>query len=396
MEIIRYIRSAQLSACGASDVGRVRKANEDNCGYARVPAGELFVVCDGMGGHVGGATASRIAVDTIIGHMAGIDASAGIPRALSDALKAANSQVLATAAADSSLRGMGTTACIVLVRNGEAYIAHVGDSRIYLFDGNDRRLHRITKDHSLVQQLVDNGDLDDREAEHHPQKNIILAAIGIRPNLSPDAPAAPIRLVQGDRILICSDGLSGMVGDEAIEEELRSGKPTDLTVSALMEAANQPDKGKDNITAQLIDVLDGHDSGRTYTDHNPRWRQQEVKTANVRKITVGRIADNDFVLDRPRVSKHHLEFVQDGADVLVRDLGSLNGTSVNGYRIQGERRLQPGDAVTVDGVDLPWEDWFGIVRPRPAKKPSAPSPVSRPDVRRRVEEKLSKLKGMIH
>ena len=274
MDIQRYIHSARLSASGVSDVGQVRKANEDNCGYARIALGELFVVCDGMGGHVGGATASRIAVDAIVNSLGNEAAQAAVPEALTTALHFANDQVVGTAGEDPSLKGMGTTACIVLIRDNLAWLAHVGDSRIYLFDGNDRRLHRITRDHSLVQQLVDSGELDDREAEHHPQKNIILSAIGIRETLKPDVAPQPLGLVRGDRILICSDGLSGMVDDDEIELTLSNIPDSEAAVASLMSKANAPGKGKDNITIQLIDVLEGQDSTRKYKDYNPKWRQR--------------------------------------------------------------------------------------------------------------------------
>ena len=273
MEVMQYIRSHALSAAGLSDVGQVRKANEDNCGYASLPYGELFVVCDGMGGHVGGATASRIALDAIVECMGRETAPASVPELMAAAFCHANTQVLGTADADPTLKGMGTTGCVVLIRDGQAWIGHVGDSRIYLFDGRDHRLHRITRDHSLVQQLVDNGELDDREAEHHPQKNIILSAIGIRDKVKPEIEPEPIRLLRGDRILICSDGLSGPVDDDAMEELLRNCADTDAAVVALMNQANAPGKGKDNITIQLIDVLEGQDTDRTYKDYNPKWRK---------------------------------------------------------------------------------------------------------------------------
>lgn len=417
MDIQQYIRSARLSASGISDVGQVRKANEDNCGYARIGLGELFVVCDGMGGHVGGATASRISVDAIIGRLGGENPGANVPEALSTALRYANTQVLGTASENPSLRGMGTTACIVLIQDSVAWIAHVGDSRIYLFDANDHRLHRITRDHSLVQQLVDSGDLADREAEHHPQKNIILSALGIRESLNPDVARQSITLVRGDRILICSDGLSGMVDDDELERTLSNIPDTDVAVASLMSKANAPGKGRDNITVQLIDVLEGQDTARTYKDYNPSWRQtapvgagasqpQEPSAAApvTKRMSVGRAEDNSYVIARPQVSKHHLEMVQEGAAVTVRDLGSLNGTFVNGVRLTDARVLRPGDVVMVDSVTLPWEEWF-VVRPsledrfrsgREELRDHADAlRAEREEVRRRVEAKLSRLKGMI-
>lgn len=403
MEVNHYIRSAALSAAGLSDVGQVRKANEDSCGYTRLPYGDVFVTCDGMGGHVGGATASRTAVDAIIARMSLEVAPASIPEVMAAALSYANDQVLGTAEANPSLRGMGTTACVVVVQDGQAWIGHVGDSRIYLFDGNTGVLHRITRDHSLVQQLVDDGELDDREAEHHPQKNIILSAIGIREHMKAEVEPQPVKLMRGDRILICSDGLSGMVDDNEIEAVLRSNADTAGTVAKLMNMANAPGKGRDNITIQLVDVLEGNNAARQYKDYNPKWRKQASKT-----VTVGRADDNSFVLSRAQVSKHHLEIKQQGETVTVRDLGSLNGTFVNGVRIHEEKRLLPGDRITVDSVELPWETWFNIPRskPVPAPQPHLPAPDAncpkaagsgeREEVRRRVEAKLDRLKQLIN
>ena len=199
-----------LVAYGLTITGQVRKANEDSCGFMSVPNGELFVVCDGMGGHVGGATASRIAVAQIIEHFKA-QRYDDIYQALNDALLRANTQILGEAAAEPSLKGMGTTACIVLVDGPDAYIAHVGDSRIYLYEAAKQRLFRITKDHSLVQALVDQGQLDDRDAEHHPQKNVIMKALGTKEDLRPEVYRSPVQPATGDMFLICSDGLSGMV-----------------------------------------------------------------------------------------------------------------------------------------------------------------------------------------
>lgn len=260
--------------------GRVRKANEDSMGNATVPLGELFVVCDGMGGHVGGAVASSIAVKTIIDSMK--ENTGDIPTALDTALRWANRAIIEETGRQPSLTGMGTTACIVLVSGQEAWIAHVGDSRIYLFDGGTRVLHRITKDHSLVQSLVDCGEIDDREAEHHPQKNVILRALGLSDELRTDIEKSPVKLASGDMLLICSDGLSGMIDDGFIEAGLRkvnNSGSVPKVLQELVDEANSPDKGRDNITAQLIYVRRGSAPGRTYPDFNPAWRKQTLSAA---------------------------------------------------------------------------------------------------------------------
>ena len=267
------VSNVNLEAYGLSVTGQVRKANEDSCGFATVPNGDLFVVCDGMGGHVGGATASKIAVEQIIQHFKA-QRYENVYQALADALCRANIQILGEAAANPSLKGMGTTACIVLVSGNDAYIAHVGDSRIYLYEAAKKRLFRITKDHSFVQSLVDLGQLDDRDAEHHPRKNVIMKALGTKETLKPEVYESPVQPAKGDMFLICSDGLSGMVDDNGIEAILSSNASIEEKTDQLVANANVPGKGLDNITAQLIKVIDSPYPSSNHPDHNPRWRNE--------------------------------------------------------------------------------------------------------------------------
>ena len=265
--------NANLEAYGLTVTGQVRKANEDSCGFSTVPNGDLFVVCDGMGGHVGGATASKIAVEHIIQHFKA-QYYQDVYQAWFDALCRANIQILGEAASNPSLTGMGTTACIVLVQGDDAYIAHVGDSRIYLYEASKKRLFRITKDHSLVQAYVDQGLLDDREAEHHPQKNIILNAVGTHEELKPEVYTNPVQPASGDIFLICSDGLSGMVDDNDIEAILSSNQSTEQKVIDLVDSANAPGKGMDNITVQVVKVLESPYPVSNHPNCNPRWREE--------------------------------------------------------------------------------------------------------------------------
>lgn len=274
--ITRYLKSPAWYGVGDSIVGQVRKANEDNCGYASTPNGELFVVCDGMGGHVGGATASRIAVDSIIAFLSQKEWP-DKPQAIAEALRFANTQILGTAANDATLKGMGTTACIVLCEGQDVWIGHVGDSRIYLFDKRNAYLHRVTKDHSYVQALVDKGELDDRDAENHPQKNIIMRALGSKDEVVPEVEAIPLHIAAGDTLLICSDGLSGMIDDNEIEAILASKLSLENKAEKLINDANAPGKGKDNITVQLIQAVSSAFKQSTFPDFNPKWRQRAPK-----------------------------------------------------------------------------------------------------------------------
>ena len=271
------VSNTNIEAYGLSITGQVRQANEDSCGFATVPNGELFVVCDGMGGHVGGATASRIAVEQIIQHFKA-RRYPNIYQALHDALCRANIQIIGAANAEPSLKGMGTTACIVLVDGNDAYMAHVGDSRIYLYEDQKKRLFRITKDHSFVQSLVDMGQLDDRDAEHHPHKNVIMKALGTKEELKPEVYMSPVQPAKGDMFLICSDGLSGMVDDDGIEAILSSDQSIEQKVLDLVTNANVPGKGLDNITAQVIKVLESPYPLSNHPDHNPNWRKEANST----------------------------------------------------------------------------------------------------------------------
>ena len=271
------VSNTNIEAYGLTITGQVRQANEDSCGFATVPNGELFVVCDGMGGHVGGATASRIAVEQIIQYFKA-QRYPNIYQALHDALCRANIQIIGAANAEPSLKGMGTTACIVLFDGNDAYIAHVGDSRIYLYEGQKNRLFRITKDHSFVQSLVDMGQLDDREAEHHPRKNVIMKALGTKEELKPEVYMSPVQPAKGDMFLICSDGLSGMVDDDGIEAILSTDQSIEQKVLDLVTNANVPGKGLDNITAQVIKVVESPYPFSNHPDHNPNWRKEACST----------------------------------------------------------------------------------------------------------------------
>lgn len=247
-------------------IGNVRTAQEDSHDMATLtPNGDVFVVCDGMGGHVGGKQASSIAVKSIIEYLKADKYPQPI-QALNDALQYANMQILGYANGHPELKGMGTTACIVLLQDSEAYIAHVGDSRIYLYLGKEKQLHRITKDHSFVQALVDAGQITDDEAEHHPNKNRILKALGIKPALEPSFNTVTPK--NDDVFLICSDGLSGMISDKVIGEIMSKDasirQKGDLLINSALDAG-----GLDNITIELIKISSSPHSKSKFESYNP-------------------------------------------------------------------------------------------------------------------------------
>ena len=236
---------------GRTDVGRKRAANEDNMSNATTQNGLVVVVCDGMGGHVGGATASRIAVNCIVNHLNNVYYDD--PRiAIGEAIDAANRAIIQEATEHPELTGMGSTCVLLLVREGKVYIGHVGDSRIYLV--RSKKIVQLTKDHSYVQMLVDCGEITKEQAEHHPRKNEITNALGI-PNMTPATVADDALIPEaGDCFVLCSDGLSGMISDDTISKVVS--KQTEMNaqerVDRLVSLANE-NGGVDNITVQLVE-----------------------------------------------------------------------------------------------------------------------------------------------
>lgn len=254
-------------------IGNVRTAQEDSHDIAILtPNGDVFVVCDGMGGHVGGKQASSIAVKSIIEHLKKEKYDQPM-QALNDALQFANMQILGYAKEHPELRGMGTTACIVLLQETEAYIAHVGDSRIYMYMGKEQQLHRVTKDHSYVQTLVDAGQITDEEAEHHPNKNRILKALGIKPELVPTCNV--LHPKNGDCFLICSDGLNGMITDSTIEGVLKQNIPLADKGERLIQLALEAG-GHDNITVELIQITSSPHTQSQFISFNPASTKRTI------------------------------------------------------------------------------------------------------------------------
>lgn len=236
---------------GKTDVGRKRAANEDNMYNTITQNGLVSVVCDGMGGHVGGATASKIAVSTIIENLNNVYYDD--PRiAIGESIDKANRAIIQKTIEQPELAGMGSTCVLLLVRSGKVYIGHVGDSRIYLV--RSKRIVQLTKDHSYVQMLVDCGEITKEQAEHHPRKNEITNALGI-PNMSPATVAEDAIIPEaGDCFVLCSDGLSGMVSDDTICKIIsrQSEMNAQERVDRLVALANE-NGGVDNITIQLVE-----------------------------------------------------------------------------------------------------------------------------------------------
>ena len=225
-----------------TDTGHQRATNEDSY-LERAP---IFVIADGMGGAQAGEVASRMAITHFEEGLPG-EESDGAEQRLARAVHEANSEIHELSEADARRAGMGTTLTAAFVGRGHVAFAHVGDSRAYRLRGGD--LQRITEDHSLVEELLRQGRLTEEEAEEHPQRSIITRALGPEPDVEVDVLA--VEAADGDRYLLCSDGLTSMIAEPAIAEIMRSAPDLSSAAEQLVDAALEAG-GRDNITVVLF------------------------------------------------------------------------------------------------------------------------------------------------
>ena len=267
-----------------TDVGMQRQANEDNF-IARSP---LFVVADGMGGAQAGEVASQTAVEVFKHGLPD-----GVPEAtLQQMIGVANRNIHDQAHADSSLSGMGTTitAAFVNSEREEVVVGHVGDSRAYRL--RNGILQRLTRDHSLVEEMRRRGQITEEQAEDHPQRSIITRALGPEPEVEVDIQAVPAE--PGDIFLLCSDGLTTMLNDERIRELMSGATSLEAAVKTLVDEANRAG-GRDNITVSIFQVEDPENPlprGETPTLISPSARRREqaagVRDRPARRSGIGR------------------------------------------------------------------------------------------------------------
>lgn len=277
----RSARTASLS-----DVGRVRTGNEDYCGEFEDGQGlRLFVVADGMGGHQGGATASRLAVEAIGGVFR--EAPGEAPEAmLQRAFASANQRVFRTAQDHEELRGMGTTGVSLLLgRDGAGWVAHVGDSRAYRV--RDGKIEPLTEDHSVVAEMQRRGLITEEQASTHPRRNEILRSIGVEPEVRIDV--RRIDVAPGDRYVLCTDGLSGLVDDDEIGAVAGREAPAEA-VRILVDTANARG-GVDNVTVQVVAVPDGQSTETGAGLDDPRtWAYRSLaeddRSRRVRRVAM--------------------------------------------------------------------------------------------------------------
>jgi len=240
----------RLKAGVVSDCGHVRSANEDS--FLLRPG--LYAVCDGMGGARAGEVASQMACLGLLG----VDPASAGSDDLRKAIVGANRSIVRRSISESELLGMGTTLTAAMIKDDTLLVAHVGDSRAYLF--REGGLTQMTADHSWVGEMVRRGEITLSEAARHPHRSVITKALGTDQELNPDM--VEIAVEEGDRVLLCSDGLTGMVDDATIREILGLGADAQAAAQALVDAA-LANGGEDNVTVVVVDVLnaDAEDDG---------------------------------------------------------------------------------------------------------------------------------------
>lgn len=240
-----------MEAFAKSDIGKARDMNQD---YYYIPDWEdtmkLYILADGMGGYNGGEIASKLATITTLNYIkSNFETSEkdkeSILNLIKSAMEYANMVVYEKSVEDKELEGMGTTLEVCLIYNNKIYIGHVGDSRIYRI--RNELIRRLTRDHSYVEKLVDDGTISKEEASHHPKKNMLTKALGCKAFLEPDVTAKA--LIKGDTILMCSDGLTNMLEEKEIYEIIKEDYKT--AAQTLINQANEKG-GYDNVTAIII------------------------------------------------------------------------------------------------------------------------------------------------
>ena len=295
------LSSFKTHASATSDVGRVRKNNED--AFLCEPELGLFAVADGMGGHAAGEVASAMAIETLRRALDGLpdqafvrDPSLDNRRAmlqfLSSAIRDTNSAIYSRGMADPNLRGMGCTLDVAVVRGRSLFLAHVGDSRAYGMLGGT--LYQLTEDHTFGQTLLSGGAMTAAEVATHPQRNLLMRALGVYPKVEVDT--AYLDIAPGDVFMLCSDGVHGMVDHQVIEKALRN--PVPSTAQLLIDAAMQAG-GRDNATAVVVQITacDSHSAIRVGSEEIRRAmtraslfaKLNAAELLRIQQIATGRI-----------------------------------------------------------------------------------------------------------
>ncbi len=251
-------QQTQVKIAGITDTGLRRSANEDYIGFDQNLG--IAVLADGMGDHKAGGTASRMAVDSVLEALkmlinqetSGPVSSSQLLAMVSNTITDTNGKIYQTSSVNSDFKGMGATVVAAVIKDTQLVVGHVGDSRAYLF--RNRFLSRLTKDHSLLQELIDKGFYTELEARTATVGHVVTRALGTRAEVEVDA--ARHELEQHDLVLLCSDGLTDMVSDSLIEVVLQDCRDVESAAKILVELANEHG-GKDNISVILVQVQAG-------------------------------------------------------------------------------------------------------------------------------------------
>jgi PPM family protein phosphatase len=377
------VNTTTLRWAARSDVGKARDRNEDS-----YYGGEhVFAVADGLGGHNAGDVASRLAIEPIAGLDRRIEEvpDDAVADALSDVVLEANRKVYRRAQDDAKVRGMGTTLTVVAVSDGSAHLAHVGDSRCYLV--RDGAMSQLSSDHTLVARMVQEGKLTPEQAEVHPQRSILTRALGAEPEV--DVDSLEITLVPGDLLLLCSDGLSSVVGEERIREVLSNRSGLEETCARLIDEANARG-GPDNITVVLVE-LTGTPGARPAAAavHRPAKRAQARREGGPRRFPVRLAVWIALVLAlglgswlgfRSWVNRSYFLGVEGGKVAIFRGLPTLSLNhvekatpySIQQIPVQFRGRLQEG--IRVKSVADAESTLAGILRDAARTPSGSPSP----------------------
>jgi protein phosphatase len=269
-----------------TDVGLVRTENQDFGAYttpqeeaASQTGGRLLIVADGMGGHRGGATASRLATETVKAHYLGSETK-DVASALREALTLANTRIFSEAQTNADLRGMGTTTSALVICGNQGWFAHVGDSRIYMIRSGE--IEQLTEDHSLVATMVREGLLTTEEAANHPRRNVLQRSIGVGEEVEIDIDG-PMNVQENDVFVLCSDGLHGLVKQEEIKEIAK--RPLRQAADEFVKLALERG-APDNVTVIVARVVRADQLGEdTLVEATHRDRAPFDDTVKEREIT---------------------------------------------------------------------------------------------------------------
>ena len=330
-------------------VGQIRKANEDSMAIFEVANMKVFVVCDGMGGHVGGQVASQTAINAIRDFLFN-NITLDPREAIHNSIIAANEAILNKTRQQPELSGMGST-CVMLVvtSDGKAYYGHVGDSRIYIIANH--HITQLTKDHSFVQSLVDAEQITKEQAEHHPRKNEITNALGLPAMQPPTVCHAQIEAEAGNCFLLCSDGLTGMVGDEQIQRLISKHEiPIQQRTKTLVKMANQAG-GVDNITVELVEFAVGTQQiGSSKSIKMKSWKKMLLLALPVVLLLAGGTAW--WFLKEKKVKEDVSEIVILN-DEKEKDMKEITFTDTATYKLDIKDLLPENSNVEIVSIDFP-------------------------------------------